>query len=412
MKQTLNRDQVDRLTDLVRRKTGMIIESNKRVLLETYIHDRLGALQISSLEEYCDRLGGAELEELINAVLINETLFFRYPSQMRILQDDIFPRMIRERQSARLNAPIRIWSAGCSTGAEAFSVVMAFEESRRNAAPDIAVLATDISTKALNIASAGVYPSRPVEHAPDHIIKRYFVREPGGGAEAQRHYRVRDEIRKRVTFQTHNLTDQQYPGGFDLIFCCNVLIYLNADVRQHMVERFYHSLKNGGILVVGHSENLLDWPDLFQAHFKDDAIYYEKRTPAAASTPSTAPSPVKQAPARLAADDRRPAVELIRKEDEICLTLTGCLDADLYPSLPEDLKHKLAGLVQDGHDDVRALRIHLKDVTYISPEIPAILRRGAILAGDGQLRFTIDVEDGTVGQFLERHGIQISHGRS
>ncbi|OGH55543.1 MAG: hypothetical protein A3G34_00505 [Candidatus Lindowbacteria bacterium RIFCSPLOWO2_12_FULL_62_27] len=381
---------------LIRQKTGMVMDEVRRKILETRLEERIRALALPGPAEYYDLIwfggeGPAELKELIDAMLINETLFYRNNPQMEILEKDVFPALIRRRISDASAEPIRVWSAGCSTGAEAFSVVMAFEEARTAiglAAGGVAVsvLGTDISTRALAAAVEAVYSPRPVENAPPPIVSRYFTREKTG-------YRVADSVRRPVSFRRHNLLDSAYPEGFDLIFCRNVMIYFDAETREKVVEKFYRALNPDGFIFIGHTETLLDWPEFFRPRHSVDAIYYEKwstdRRAAAAARGTIAPAapdrrrPVEEKSPPAVSVEERPLT--FAGHTAACeLAVKGVLDANC----PRDVFKERMLLFLAKRADVKV--IDLADVPFVSNEFIRVLRQAlAVMKSEGVQPFIV-----------------------
>lgn len=256
--ETIDKDLSDHEFDIVRgllhRIAGIHLTDAKRDLVRVRLGKRLRALGWTSFEEYVAHIqsaeGQAELARMVDGLTTNKTSFFREPAHFTFLREVVFPAWSEDRRA------IRIWSAGCSTGEEPYSLAMLLLESLpRIAERDVRILATDISPRVLKVARAGRYGDEEVVDVPDLLRARYFLRHenPRGGST----WEVRPEVRALVRFAHLNLMDD-WPmrGPFDAIFCRNVMIYFDHDTRQRLVQRFEGLLDEGGYLFVGHSESL------------------------------------------------------------------------------------------------------------------------------------------------------------
>ena len=259
---SLSRQTFNRLRDLVREHAGIDFPDEKRYLLESRVKPRLLAQEVPDFETYADRLEQGDTREiarLVNAVTINETAFFRHPSQFEALEDTILPELVRLHQQER-SGPMRLWSAACSAGDEAYSLAILIRETiePRHPRMDYEIVGTDIDTAVLEEARAGRYRKRSVRNVPPAYLRDYFDRS----GEA---FVVDPAIRDMVEFRPLNLTDAQdmrRMRNFDLIMCANVLIYFNETSKKDVLQGLYRSLRPGGYLFVGGSEALgeLDVP--------------------------------------------------------------------------------------------------------------------------------------------------------
>lgn len=246
-----------RLRALVRTHTAIELSDAKRHLLFTRFSRRLRALGLATFDEYCDlveRGEGEELRAFASAITTNFTRFFREPHHFELLAERVASRGV--------SAPLRIWSAGCSSGEEPYSIAMTLLE----AVPDIAerdvrILATDIDTSVLAAAERGVYPQDRVSGLPPERLRRWFLR--GRGANAGK-VRIADSPRALVDFRPLNLIEP-WPmrGPFDFVFCRNVVIYFSQETRRSLVERFAELQRPGAYLVLGHSEHLAGATDRY-----------------------------------------------------------------------------------------------------------------------------------------------------
>ena len=240
---------------LVHVRTGIALTDAKREMLYGRLARRLRKLNLASFAKYCDLLeqGGAEeLQELTNAITTNLTSFFRESHHFETLAGEAFPQIESTRSATRR---IRLWSAGCSTGEEPYTIALVL---RREIADmnrhDVKILATDIDTDVLAKASRGEYSAEALDHIPDPFC-RYF--KPIEESETSA-IKVAPDVRSLITFRPLNLV-QPWPmkGPFDAIFCRNVMIYFDAPTKAKLIERFVKLIKPGGWLYIGHSESLL-----------------------------------------------------------------------------------------------------------------------------------------------------------
>jgi chemotaxis protein methyltransferase CheR len=247
--------------ELVRRETGIALGPHKRTLLEARLTKRLRALQLpdfSAYHAYLRRLddGGEERVRFVNAVTTNETAFFREPSHFEHLATQWLPAH-RATADAGGRRRLRAWSAACSSGEEPYSIAMTILDALAGARDwDVRILASDIDTDVLGRAVAGIYPADAVARVPPATLRRWFLR----GVDAHRGLvRVRAEVRALVTVRRLNLLDGAWPirTQFDLIFCRNVLMYFDRPTQARLVARLERMLAPGGLLVLGHAENLL-----------------------------------------------------------------------------------------------------------------------------------------------------------
>jgi chemotaxis protein methyltransferase CheR len=250
-------------------------------------------------DEYFARLRGAaaniveaELRNLLNLVTVTETCFFRDPAQFRLLREYIIPTLIAERCArADGSKKIRIWSAGCSSGEEAYSIAITLDEMGAFAAcPDwtIEIIGTDINTKTLEKARRGVYSARAVRNIEGRLLDEHFVRDG-------KTFALSDKIKKRVTFEFGNLTRTPMPstGPQDVIFCKNVAIYFRAGVMRKLIKGLHDTLSPNGYLLLGHAETLWQMSEGFTLIEHDRAFCYRRssHTVVVPTFRSAAPTP-------------------------------------------------------------------------------------------------------------------------
>lgn len=262
--------------DYVAEHSGLVIEPERWDALRISLHARASKLGLKSYQEYLELIKTNEFEfrELLSLTTINETYFFRYPEQFDVLQRILLPA-IREEKMRKGDRKLRLWSAGCSTGEEAFTlaicVLEAFPDYREW---DIEVLGTDVSKKTLQAAMIGEYGRNSFRIVRDEIRERYFSRVSSDV------WAVRREVREITNFMFHNLIKEPYPhaflGAWDIVFCRNVTIYFNPESTRRVVENFFRSLVPGGYLFVGHSETLYNMNPGFEVVRFGDVFVYQK----------------------------------------------------------------------------------------------------------------------------------------
>ena len=185
----------------------------------------------------------ALLEEFLDRMTINVSEFYRNAQRWEVLDKKILPKLLAS------NKKLKTWSAACSTGEEPYSIAMVLAS--HVPLRDISVLATDLDAGVIERAKVGLYPERALKEVPPTVVKQYFVNEG-------HHYQVKDEIKKTVTFKQQNLLKDRYDTGFDLIVCRNVMIYFTEEAKDQIYTNFSKSLKPGGILFVGSTEQIFN----------------------------------------------------------------------------------------------------------------------------------------------------------
>ena len=213
--------------------------------------------------------GAKELAELIDEVTTNETYFFRERRQLNALIGEIFPEVLLQRRE-RGGGPITVWSAGCASGEEPFSIVIMAKEAGFDPVEDLRVYASDISTRMLKRARQGTYRENSFRETEDSLRERYFVEKDGS-------WRISDDVKKHVDFIHLNLMDPSklaLLGPMDVVICRNVLIYFDVEHKRKAIESFERKLRPGGHLLLGHSESLINLSTSLELrHLKRDLVY-------------------------------------------------------------------------------------------------------------------------------------------
>ena len=340
--------------------------------------------------------GQAEMKRLINALTIDETHFFRDDAQMNALTNHVLPALLAtKRASAAALGPtaqpqLRIWSAGCSTGEEPYSIAMLLKQLLPDiAAWNILILATDINSNSLNRAEKGVYSDWSFrEERAKKMRQRYFTQhEDDPRTQRSARYELQGDIRSMVSFAPLNLITDTYPAivnntvSLDLILCRNVTIYFTEENTRRLIKQFYQALVNGGWLVVGHSEPSLLIYDAFQVRVFPDAILYQKEEPTM--------SWFTERPSKIALETRPQLVGAVLLEGAVDRPLLPKAELQIRPPLEipatsaaDDPYDVAATLLRQG--DVSAAITALRRKVEADPDFgPAYSRLGQIYANQG-----------------------------
>lgn len=248
------------LAQMIEGQVGIKLPAGKRLMLEGRLHKRVRALNYPGLHEYVEHLFDAalpdnELVHLIDVVTTNKTDFFREPAHFEFLKQVAVPALLKIR--GRGSHGLKIWSAACSTGMEAYTTAMVLDDMRRSEGRfQFRILGTDISTAVLRLASAAIYTRDVLEPVPPDFIKRYFLSSRDS---SRNEVRVVPELRRLTHFMRMNLMDSSYPvdHDVDIVFCRNVLIYFDRQTQRKVVDQLCSHLRPGGYLMVGHSESMI-----------------------------------------------------------------------------------------------------------------------------------------------------------
>ncbi|MGN6473364.1 MAG: CheR family methyltransferase [Mycobacteriales bacterium] len=269
------------IAKLLHSAAGLSFDESRRDSLAFSIAERMRVTRITDVEAYLTKVGsltGAqELQALLDEVTIPETHFFRNPPQIRALRKYVIPELIRQAEKTKR---LRIWSAGCSTGEEAYTLAILLREILPASTDwDVKVLATDISTRGLAAGREASYGERAFVMTEPADLNRWFIPDPSGTS-----WKVRDEVRSIVEFEHRNLvTDPPAfePGEADLILCRNVTIYFDRETTRELMRRLYSRLRDGGYLFLGHAETLWQISDDFSLVSLGDAFVYRRLDEAA-----------------------------------------------------------------------------------------------------------------------------------
>jgi two-component system CheB/CheR fusion protein len=282
-------DALEALLEFIRDARGFDFTGYKRSSLSRRIRKRMAVLGIEHWGEYQDRLeiDADEFQSLFNTILINVTGFFRDAEAWTYLQEEVVPEIVARRDA---DDEIRIWSAGCSTGQEAYSlaILLAEELGPEVAAQRVKIYGTDVDDEALQAARAGTYSAKALSPLSSELRDRYFESDHGG-------YTFRADLRRRVIFGRHDLTRDAPISRLDLLVCRNTLMYFNIEAQRHILDRLHFALRDGGVLFLGKAEMLLTGSDRFSAIGMRQRLF--RRQPGRRAAPPTGPARVEHGPA-------------------------------------------------------------------------------------------------------------------
>jgi chemotaxis protein methyltransferase CheR len=254
------------LAGIVYERSGIVLALNKRAMAYARLVRHLRTLGLRSFHDYCSLLksskGQREIGFLINAMTTNLTKFFREPHHFDHFRETVLPEIANAAQGTRPR--IRVWSAGCSSGEEPYSVAMNALLAQNGSGQewDFEILGTDLDTAMLQKAKSATYAPACLSNVPQDLRERFFEPLPAG---ADPGIPLKKEVRNLVTFRPMNLLANWPPRwNFDVIFCRNVMIYFDARTKAALLERFHAALNNGGWLYLGHSESLFDYQSRFK----------------------------------------------------------------------------------------------------------------------------------------------------
>jgi chemotaxis protein methyltransferase CheR len=273
---TLTPELYQRFVDLIYKKTGIWFETTKRYFVDKRLDERIAALGLADYRQYYQLLKFSgeqtEMQQLINRLTTNETYFFRDFSQLQGFAEDVLRQLVKEKIKAG-DKRIRLWSAGCSTGEEPYTLAIILLEMLPEPAQwTIEIMASDINTRVLDVARKGFYNNRSVKDVPMEYLERYFTQR------FETHI-LNTKIRDMVTFKIINLMEEQEmkaQANYDLIFCRNVLIYFDTESRLSVLNHFYQSLRSDGYIYLGHAESVIRITDSFKMKRIGSTIAYYK----------------------------------------------------------------------------------------------------------------------------------------
>ncbi|WP_323143485.1 CheR family methyltransferase [Massilia phyllosphaerae] len=267
-------DDFQRFREYFYRRSGIQFEPSKRYFVDKRLVERIRATGSTGFRDYFAMLrfqaSGAEWQALVNEMTVNETYFMREDYQFECLVQSILPELAARK---RRGEPLRIWVMPSSSGEEAYTIAIYLLERWPQLADfDVEIVSSDIDTRILAQAQAGLYSQRAVQQMPAAWLQKYFKREDGG-------WRISQMLRDAVAFTRVNLNDPREVEayrGFDVVFCRNLLIYFDDASRRQAAESFFDVLRPGGFICLGHSESMSRISSLFRVRKFPQAIVYQK----------------------------------------------------------------------------------------------------------------------------------------
>ncbi len=247
--------EFEKISEMVYAICRINLHVGKKELVQARLNKRLRMLNIDSYKDYLKYIEkdetGVELSTMVDILTTNLTYFFREKDHFNYLLEQGKVKLVDEKRKR-----FRIWSAGCASGEEAYSIAITLDDAiKGSGCPDFRILATDISSQTLETAKEGLFPKQRMKETPEMVLKKYFAKETAQDGTV--FYRVSAELKRKIAFRRLNLMDPwPMTGPFDAVFCRNVMIYFDKKTQAELVTRFYNILAPGGVFFVGHSESL------------------------------------------------------------------------------------------------------------------------------------------------------------
>lgn len=263
------------ISDYIYNHCGLSFEASSKFFLEKRLSNRIRLHQLKNFKEYYrflkyDTKANDELATVINLLTTNETYFFRENCQLMALSEEILPEIKNRKESNNRERKLSIWSAGCSTGEEPYTIAMLILETDKFKGWNIEIFGNDISQRVLEVARKGVYTKSSFRSTDKRFIDKYF--EP-----LDEKYRIKDEVKNMVRFGYLNLMDESKMNlisNMDVIFCRNVLIYFDVVSKKKVIHNFYNKMEEGGYLFLGYAESIINISTAFTLqHLKNDMVF-------------------------------------------------------------------------------------------------------------------------------------------
>jgi len=270
-------EEFEMIRNFIHEKSGIYFAENKMYLVKNRLEKRMAELDFKTVRDYFYHVkydvSQKEFNRLMVVMTTNETSFFRNEPQLLCFSDEVLPQIIREKMQGQRTRSLRLWSAGCSTGEEPYTLaIMIMEKLKLLSGWNIEIIANDISEDVLHKARLGFYSGMTIRNVPTDLLDRYFTR-------SGETYTVKPEVKALVKFSQLNLNDPRKLAlmtGLDVIFCRNVMIYFSDEVRKRIVRGFLNALVPGGYFYIGHSETLHGISKSFKLVYFKNALVYRK----------------------------------------------------------------------------------------------------------------------------------------
>lgn len=259
---SLSVSDFSRLSSFIYNQCGIKMPDSKKIMVEARLRKRLRDLNMQNYAEYCDFLfsqrgSEAEITHMVDVITTNKTDFFREPKQFSFLSNNALPEFVNI-DGTGIQRPLKVWSAGCSTGEEPYTLAIVLNEfGQKFTKYSFSILATDISTRVLEKAATGIYEEGKIAPIPKSLIHKYFLKSKN---KEKKLVRVVPQLRSSVKFQWLNFMQDDFGirETFDLIFCRNVIIYFDKPTQEKLIEKLVSQLKPGGYFFLGHSESIFN----------------------------------------------------------------------------------------------------------------------------------------------------------
>lgn len=265
----LNREEFDLFEDFIYKESGIRFNLVNEIVLQSHIFSSMKEKEIDEVYDYYKLVSSNKdcLKEFLENITTSLTKFFRNETDFKILKEYVLPNILKSKKKGE---QIKIWSAGCSTGEEAYSIAITCLETKNIKEENIKIFATDLSLSSIMTAKEGKYDIENMESVPQRYLKKYFDKLPTGN------YSVKNNIRRLINFDCHNLMHKFTQYNIDIIFCRNVLIYFDKESVKLTVNRFYDILNGNGFLFIGRCESLFGLDTKFKFENIDNSIIYTK----------------------------------------------------------------------------------------------------------------------------------------
>jgi len=273
----LSEDVFRLIRDIIKDYCGLYFDDGSRYLIEKRLSRRVKNHHLNDFRDYYrfiryDKNTEQELSAIMDILTVNETYFFREQNQLKAFSEEILEELKATNKGGKT---LRIWSAGCSTGEEPYTISMLINEKGNFNGWDVEICGSDINQRVLQTARKGVYKKNSFRTTEPYYIRKYFTEEDGS-------FQINDSVKEHVNFSYLNLLDPfktRFLGNMDVIFCRNVLIYFDNVSRRRVIENFHNRLVEGGYLLLGHAESLINISTAFHLkHLKNDMVYQKPHT--------------------------------------------------------------------------------------------------------------------------------------
>lgn len=265
----LTEHEFEQFRTIIYDESGIHFSSSNRSILESRLKERLKKAGLDSISEYYSLIkkNSDELKILLDSVTTNLTRFFRNNAHFQTFEHYVVPHLVDYKRKTG-DTKLKIWSAGCSTGEEPYSIAIVLKEILP---PEIKIeiTASDLSLKSLMTAQEGFYPEMRISGVPERYLNKYFEKKSNG-------YQIVDDIKKLIKFDYHNLKHDSGQRNLDAVFCRNVIIYFDEAAQKAVIDQFWRAMSNHSFLFIGHSESLFGMKTQFEFLKTDWAVIYKK----------------------------------------------------------------------------------------------------------------------------------------